>query len=95
MCKMKIGLNTRRVSIKRCCQNIFFGMNFRAGQMLVVEGLRAECKLGSYLAACGFVRNSSVRVLAVSPLRKTLLLAVNDSVISLKTSVLDGVMWKK
>jgi len=68
---------------------------FKIGQTLTVKNLREDCELREYLLSCGFVDGATVSVLAASPLKKTVLISISDSVVSVSLKVLESVIWKK
>ena len=70
-------------------------MFFKVGQTLVVENIKCESALKNYLLSCGFVSGAQVKILAVSPLKKTFLVAVSQSVVSVSAHILKGIVWKK
>ncbi len=57
----------------------------------IIKSINCDLNLKSRLLALGFICGSKVKVLAISSLKKTFLLKVQDSVIAIKSSTLKDV----
>jgi len=74
---------------------IFFAYYFsmKAGNILIIKSVKENCKMKDYLVSCGFVSGARLEIMAVSPLKKSFLVSVSNSVITLKSSVLEDIEW--
>ena len=66
--------------------------NLKVGESATVFKLDVENKIKMRLLELGFTSGSCVKVLAISSLKKTVLLSVKGSAIAIRTSILQGVL---